>query len=223
MRRWLLILYVLVTIAFALNATPHDTIPYRHEVRIGYGDMIFESAMKFEFPHIGRPNTQIDYLTGHFFAEYQYYWRWWLSSGMQIDWFQQGWHDRREIAIEGDNAPAHYYYNLSVLPTIRFTFFRSEWVNLYAAAFVGLCINGGTEEDFMTHRRTMCYPAFGLTMFGLQFGKKGWYGAVEWGGLSALGSVDNIAMLSSRILTVSLLYQFNSPSKPVTKTIQLPE
>ena len=46
-------------------------------------------------------------------------------------------------------------------------------------------------------------------MLGCQVGGKGWYGAVEWGGLSALKDINSISMVSSRIISVSLAYQFN--------------
>lgn len=183
-----------------------------HEVRIGWGDMMFESTMQYEFTHIGKPNARIDYLTGHFFAEYQYHWLPWLASGMQVDFFQMGWHDRRELRLNPD-AHEHNYYNLSFLPTVRFTWFHSTYVNLYTAAFVGLCINGGTEQDPMTEKYTLCYPAFGLTMIGCQIGKDGFYGTVEWGGLSALKDVNSMVMVSARILSVGFAYQFNTPNK----------
>jgi len=205
----ILISVVLMLVGTAVYAKPK---PYpwdslRHEVKLGWGDMLFESAMQYEFTHIGKPNTRIDYLTGHFFAEYEYHWLSWLSSGMQIDFFQMGWHDRRELKSDS-NAKEHNYYNLSFLPTVRFTWFHSEYVNLYSAAMLGLCINGGTERDAMTGRKTVCYPAFGLTMLGCQVGKNGWYGAVEWGGLSALLDTNYIAMASARILSVSVSYKF---------------
>ena len=205
----ILISAILMLVGTAVYAKPK---PYpwdslRHEVKLGWGDMLFESAMQYEFTHIGKPNTRIDYLTGHFFAEYEYHWLSWLASGMQIDFFQMGWHDRRELKSDS-NAKEHNYYNLSFLPTVRFTWFHSEYVNLYSAAMLGLCINGGTEKDAMTGRKTVCYPAFGLTMLGCQVGKNGWYGSVEWGGLSALLDTNYIAMASARILSVSVSYKF---------------
>ena len=180
------------------------------EVRVGWGDMIFESAMKYEFTHIGKANTQSDYITGHFFAEYQYHWLPWLASGMQVDFCQTGWHDRRELR-QSAAAPPHSYYNLSFLPTVRFTWFHSEWVNLYSAASVGLTVNGGTEYDAASGKRALVYPAFGLTMLGCQIGKNGLFGVVEWGGLTAMRNTNMVAMLSARILSVSIAYQFNNP------------
>jgi len=181
----------------------------RNEIRIGWADFFFESAMQYEFTKIGKTNARTDYLTGHFFGEYQYHWLNWLSSGMQVDFFQAGWHDRRELATDA-KAAGHNYYNLSLLPTVRFTWFRSEYVDLYSSVMAGLCVNSGTERDEMTGERTLCYPAFGLTMAGCEVGKNGWYGSVEWGGLNALRDIYTIVMASSRIVSVSVGYKFDT-------------
>lgn len=175
----------------------------RHEVRLGYGDPLFESATKYEITHIGKPNTEVLYLTGHLFAEYQYSWLWWLSTGMQVDFNSMGWRDLR------DPAPTHNYYNLSFLPTIRFSYYRHPWVTLYSSAFVGLTINGGTETDPVRHKKTICYPGFGITALGVQVGHKGFFGTVEIGGLCGLQNKNDIVMLMSRIFSISIGYRFN--------------
>lgn len=212
MRQFRLIVCLLCISACTLiyaKAQPYPWDSLRHEVRIGWGDMFFESAMQYEMTQIGKPNTRIDYLTGHFFAEYAYHWLPWMSSGLQTDFFQMGWHDRRELQND-IQAMGHNYYNLSILPSVRFTWFHSEYVRLYSGLMVGLCINGGTETDLMAGSKTVCYPAFGLTMIGCQVGKNGWYGAVEWGGLNALLDTNRMAMASSRILSVSVSYSFKT-------------
>lgn len=207
-----LLLSVLPLLAWAeKKPMPWDSL--RHEVRVGWGDPIFESAMKYEFPHIGKPNTHVTYLTGHFFAEYQYYWLPWLSTGMIVDYSGMGWKDKRDYAAN------HCYYNLSLLPTVRFTYYRSSWVKLYSALMVGMTINGGTESDPVRSYqkgkdvKAVCYPGIGITALGVQVGQKGFYGAVELGGLSALLSMKDIALLSSRMFTVSFGYKFNAPKK----------
>jgi len=209
-----LFLFTLPLWAEVPSASRWDSL--RYEVRVGYGDPIFESAMKYEFTHIGKPNARVDYVTGHIFTEFQYSFLWWLSVGMQLDYSGEGWHDRRELAEElytGAIAPRHYYYNLSLLPTVRFTYYRSPWVNLYCALSPGMTINGGTETDLVRKTKTICYPAVGLTAIGVQVGQKGWFGTFELGGLSALLSKNDIVMLSSRMLSVSLGYRFQPHEK----------
>jgi len=211
MKKYILYLLVLLPVLGWARTTPMSWDSLRHEVRVGWGDPIFESAMKYEFPHIGKPNTHIDYLTGHFFAEYQYYWLPWLSTGMIVDYTGMGWRDKRDYAIR------HNYYDLSLLPAVRFTYYRHPWVKLYSALMVGLTINGGSEIDPVRSQKqghavkAVCYPGVGLTALGVQVGQKGFYGAVEIGGLSALLNFKDIALLSSRMFTVSVGYKFNAP------------
>jgi len=221
MKKYILYLLLLLPVIGWARTTSMPWDSLRHEVRIGWGDPIFESAMKYEFPHIGKPNTHITYLTGHFFAEYQYYWLSWLSTGMIVDYSGMGWKDKRDYATN------HCYYNLSFLPTVRFTYYRHPWVNLYSALMVGVTINGGSESDPARSYKqghdvkTVCYPGLGITALGVQVGQKGFYGAVELGGLSALMNFKDIALLSSRMFTVSVGYKFNAPKTNTKKEVEL--
>ncbi len=165
-----------------------------HEVRLGWGDMLFETAMWHSTQHTS------DYrYTGHLFAEYQYRVKNWLSVGMLADYERVMW---RAEALSDQN-----FYNLSLLPTMRFTYFFSQYVNLYSAVMLGLNINGGTETD-MYGRQTACAPAFGITALGMSVGNEHWFGAAEIGGLNALASKDLIYMLGSRLFTASIGYRF---------------
>lgn len=211
----ILLVICLIPLACWAKSTPMQWDSLRHEVRVGWGDPIFESAMKYEFPHLGKPNTDVTYLTGHFFAEYQYYWLPWLSTGMIVDYTGMGWRDRQE-----ETQANHCYYDLSILPTVRFTYFHHPWVKLYSAVMVGLTINGGTEWDPVRNTKTVCYPGVGITALGVQVGQKGFYGAVELGGLSALLNLKDVVLLSSRMWTISFGYKFNAP-KPIKKEVKL--
>jgi len=215
MKKGILLIFCLVPLlGFAKEPKfPWDSL--RHEVRVGWGDPIFETAEKYEFTKVGKPNADITYLTGHFFAEYQYYFYNWLSAGMIVDYSGMGWRDKRDAT----NAN-HNYYNLSILPTVRFTYYQHPWVKLYSAAMLGLTINGGTEVDPVRNANTVCYPGFGITALGVQVGQKGFYGAVEIGGLSALYNFKDIALFSSRMITLSVGYKFNAPCK-VKKEVEL--
>jgi len=211
-------LFALILVALPLCVSAKTPMPWdslRHEIRVGWGDPIFESAMMYEFPHIGKPNTDVTYLTGHCFAEYQYYWLPWLSSGLIFDYTGMGWRDKRDASQKN-----HCYYDISILPTVRFTYYRHPWVKLYSAVMVGLTINGGTEYDPVKKSYTNCYPGIGITTLGMQVGQKGFYGAVEIGGLSALMNFKDIALLSSRMFTLSVGYKFNAPKKAGKEVIR---
>lgn len=206
MKKFIFILFVLC--AYWIDTISAKPLPsalawdsLRHEVRLGYGDAFFESATQYEVTHIGKPNASISYLTGHIFAEYQYAWLWWLSTGMQLDFNGMGWTDIRDHS-------KHNYYNLSLLPTVRFSYYHHPWVSLYSAAFVGLTINGGSEIDAVRNKHTICYPGFGITAIGVQFGHNGVFGTIEMGGLCALQGRNDIVMILSRIFSASIGYRF---------------
>ncbi len=174
----------------------------RHEVRVGWGDLLFETTMFHSNPSTNL-NTDNYRYTGHLFAEYQYRCCDWLSVGAIVDYDQVLW----RVLREGSDAPNHYYVNLMLMPSVRFTYFHHPWVNLYSALYAGLNINTGTEENYRGEK-TRCAPAFGLTVLGLSVGREHWFGAVEVGGVNALNNMNEIYKLGARLITVSVGYRF---------------
>ncbi|MGM9837507.1 MAG: hypothetical protein ACI30A_03335 [Paludibacteraceae bacterium] len=187
--------------AYALTKSQRDSIP--HEVRIGWGDMLFETAVW----HKNAATDRYRY-TGHLFAEYQYHFFPWLSLGAQMD-YEQVWWDVLKRGSQLLDTPERNrcFYNVSLIPTVRFTYYHHHYVNLYSALGIGLTINGGTETD-MLGRHTACAPVLSLTVLGLRVGEEHWFGAVEIGGLNALTGKDAIYMLGSRLFTASVGYNF---------------
>ncbi len=122
------------------NSTPD----YRHSVRIGWGDMMFET-MAFRPKLIGTwPNPDalpdnyshfetFDFgYTGHLFAEYQYRLTKVTSLGIQADvegiFWKEGVFDKYHNLM----LPAKSVRNwdLTLLATARFTYFDRPWVRL---------------------------------------------------------------------------------------------
>lgn len=175
-----------------------------HQVRIGWGDMLFETlAFHSGYSQDGNRTSDFGY-TGHFFAEYRYRLNKVIGLGIKSD-------------IEGifcKETPCDIYrqptgesfstrnYNLCFIPNVQFTFFEREAVELYASVGTGLLV------AFDNHGGSGFAPAIDFNLLGVRFGKGPWCGAVEFGGLSALTGANNIYMLSSRILSVSLNYRW---------------
>ena len=188
----------------------------KHEVRIGWGDMMFESVAFADSPNHGWANpdklpnnyvvTEQCYhrYTGHIFADYHYNVLKWLAVGGQIDFEGIFW---KEI----NYSKYHYQvgdvtdiknYNIVLMPTVRFTYFHSQWVNLYSGLGLGMniaCDNSGKAEAAI---------AFNLNLFSVCAGNEHWFGAVEFGLLNSLKNTNNIYMVGSRILSASIGYRF---------------
>ena len=101
----------------------------------------------------------------------------------------------------------HYFYNLVFMPTIRFTYFHHEYVNLYSGIGIGMDINGGTETN-AKGQRTEVGAAVNITVFGVSANYKRWFWTVDFGGLYALKNANAIYMASSRIINVGLGARF---------------
>jgi hypothetical protein len=95
------------------------------------------------------------------------------------------------------------FHNIAIVPTVRFSYYRHEYVSLYSAIGAGLNINTGTELDYKG-RKTAVAPAINITLFGVCAGKGRWYGALEVGGMLSFNSAEEVYMLGSRIMTASV-------------------
>lgn len=216
--RKLLIVLGLMLPTLLLAETKEERAASPHEVRLLVGDMLCESLFWYDDAHadytgLGSASSvfveqQHTFWTPHFAGEYQYRLNDWCSVGAQVDFQYTGWHrvTYNTMNAEVDNTREHFY-NLSFLPTVRFTYFHSPYVNLYSSVGLGLDVNGGTETDI--HGKRVAFgAALDIAVLGLSAGANNWFGSMEVGGLSALKNKGTMFMMASRILTVGVGYRF---------------
>ncbi len=218
MKKLFLMALLFVVPIMAHSETEEDRKEHPHEVRLLIGDMLFETLMWHNDTHgnyMGAGNTQSRFYekqdfgwTPHFGLEYQYRINRWLGVGMQVDYQHTLWnnltYNNQNQIVEKE---AQNFYNISLMPTVRFTYLHHPYVNLYSAISLGIDINGGSEKD-IHGRNVACGAALDIAVLGLSAGDKNWFGSIEVGGLSALKNKNAMYMLCSRILTVGVGYRF---------------
>ena len=186
-----------------------DSIP--HELRVGWGDQTFETIMwrNQEYPTVLPPTYKNTYnehfrYTQHWFVEYLYNVNYWYSFGAQVDYSGVLWDKvtRNGQGTEITREKDHNFHNISIIPSVRFSYFHREYTSLYSSFGVGLNINTGTELDYKS-RQTTIAPAVNIALLGLRVGKGRFYGLVELGGMFALVNSNEVYMLGSRIFTTS--------------------
>ena len=189
--------------------TTIDSIP--HEIRIGWGDQLFESLMWRESGYVvGLPSYRGVYneryrYTQHIFAEYLYNASYWYSFGVIIDYSGVVWD---EVERDGDGLELsrirnQSFHNIVVMPEVRFSYFHSKYASLYSPIGLGLNINTGSEVDYKG-RTTALSPVVNISLLGVCIGSHRWYGAIEFGGMFSLMNSNEVYMLGSRLLTVSV-------------------
>ena len=193
MKRTLIILLLLVPL-LGQAAPPQGP---RHLVRAGWGDMLFEK-MAF-FPS----QNSCDYrYIGHFFADYHYSLTRVVSVGGQVDFGSVCW------TQEDQNAGGDVYthrsrnYDLSILPTVRFTYLNTEWVRLYSGVGAGLLLTWDNASN------CELAPVFNLNFLGVQVGKGHWSGSLDLGMLNSMKNIHRIYMLGSRLISVGVNYRW---------------
>ena len=200
-----------------LAETKWDYVNRRNEIRIGWGDQLFESlvwhnptSVTTTMPAEATYQYKERYRHHqHLWMEYQYRFKHWFSLGAMVDMSEVGWDvvTRNGQGTELARDKKNYFYNLVIMPTIRFTYFHHPNVNIYSGLGVGMDINGGTEVDGKG-RHTALGAAVNLTLVGISANYDRWFCAFDFGGMYALKNANAIYMASSRIMNVSIGARF---------------
>lgn len=187
-----------------------------HELRIGWGDQLFETLVWYNQPHstlypesyVGQYEERYRY-TQHWFAEYQYRVRYWFNVGAMVDYSGVVWDkvQRNGLGKELTRDKNCNFHNIAIMFTTRFTYVHSKYVSMYSGLGAGLNINTGSELDYR-HRQTALAPALNLTVLGMSVGDKRWFGAVEFGGLYSLMNIHEVYLAGSRMFTLSVGCRF---------------
>lgn len=184
----------------------------RHSVRLGWGDMMFETMVFHPsapgsydpsvLPAGYKSKSTAHYgFTGHIFGEYMYSFTDVTSVGFQADFEGIFWREEtKDRNLNVVSSKPIRNYNVTLLPTVRFTYFRSEWVNIYSGVSAGLLLASDNLGQFELA------PALDLNFVGFRFGKGNFGGFVNIGMLSALSGANSIYMFGSRVLSVGVNY-----------------
>ena len=213
----LIVLLLCAAVTCIMAENNWDYINRRNELRIGWGDQLFETlmwhnptsvvtAMPAEFKKTYHENF---HYSQHLWIEYQWRFAAWFSLGGMIDLSEVGWDDvtRDGTGKELTRTNKHYFYNAVVMPTIRFTWFHHEYVNLYSGLGIGMGINGGSEFN-TKNSLTDIGVATDLTLIGVSANYQQWFWTVDFGGLYSLRDANTIFMASSRIISIGLGVRF---------------
>ena len=142
---------------------------------------------------------------GHLFLGYRYDVNSWLSAGAEVDWFYL-WSNSVHRNGYGEIVGTYDYHlhQLTIMPSIRFTYFRRPLVELYSGLGLGYTMYEGSYG--VQHGFT-----FSPTLFGVNVGNEHWFGEVELGGMATVTTSwfgEPGVLFSSRILSAAVGYRF---------------
>lgn len=190
-----------------------QVLTWRNELRVGWGDQLFESLMWHNptYTVTTMPTTWTKTYkeryrySQHIWLEYQYRFSHWFSLGAMTDVSYVGWDlvTRDGTGAELARDKKNHFYNVVVMPTVRFTYISHEYVHLYSGLGLGLGINGGTETNAAGKTTELC-PAFNVTLIGVSANYKRWFCAFDFGGMYSLKGAQKIFLAKSRMLNLSI-------------------
>ena len=218
MKRLYILFLILGVYATSMVAeTKWDYQAMRNELRIGWGDQIFESLMWHNptftvttMPASWQKTAPEKYRHNqHLWVEYQYRFSHWFSLGGMMDVSEVGWNN---VTRDGtgkilNTGERQYFYNLVFMPTIRFTYFFHPNVNIYSGIGFGIDINGGTETN-EKDKHTDIGMAINGTVLGVSANYKRWFAAVDLGGMTAFRDKNHVYLAASRMINVSIGARF---------------
>lgn len=177
---------LLLFVSLSLPGKAQDS---KHLLRLGWGDYLFEKLAFYPSDYTS------DYAyTGHIFADYQYSLTNLISVGAQADFEGIFWTTEEKFRSRN--------YDLSLLATLRFTWYRSEWIRLYSGLGYGPLLlldnNGGREWG----------GVLSLNPIGVQAGRSPLCISLDLGMMAAMKNVNRIYMFGSRLFSVSVNYRW---------------
>ncbi len=215
----LLVLFVSVAAAAGTPGWPDSgkTWPFRQEVRFGIGDMLFETMVWHDqvhgnymnFPDGSEAAENRDYsYTPHVSIEYMWHFLPWLSAGLNVDIQNTSWklntYDNSNRLLS--SSPQNFF-NLCLMPTVRFNYFRRQHIGLYSSLGAGVDFNGGSETDYRG-RHTAVGAACDLRFIGLTAGNGHWWGFFDFGGMFAMQNKDVMFLMGSQLMRTGVSYRF---------------
>ncbi len=211
--RKLLILLALCVAAPVFGAQPPEG---RHTLRMGWGDMLFEtlafhSTVSGTYPSpeslpatFFRDEKYGFGYTGHFYAEYLYRCSRVVSVGIQADaegiFWKEGRFDRYHKLTGAEVAVRNW--DVVLMPTVRFTWLRRPMVRLYSG------LGAGAIFAFDNRRQFKAGFAVNFNWIGLEIGKGHWGGNVELGMLNSLSDPYHIYQAGSRLISFGAYYKW---------------
>ena len=190
----------------------------RHELSLGIGDMMFETAVWHDQAHrdyssITAKETMFENVnysySPHIAIEYLYSPKKWLSLGMTCDFQGTTWDKTYYDNLDVPQPTSHEnFFNLCIMPTFRFSYINRDAVRLYSTIAVGMDINGGSQTDcFGNH--TIAGFAADLRLIGVSIGTGRCRGFIDFGGMVAMKDSNAIFMLGSQLARIGFTYRFN--------------
>lgn len=142
--------------------------------------------------------------TGHFFLGYNYQLTPLISIGVQVDYLYMSlpmqWYNGYHTPLEGHAKDE--LHHLTLMPNIRFVFYRQRVLSLYSALGVGYSFYGFSEDHLPG-------VSLNLTALGINVGGEHWFAEAELGSFQSwnISAVSN-GLYGSRLFSLAVGYRF---------------
>ena len=195
--------------AYAETAETRKENP--HQIRIGIADDFAMRGLESQMMNkdLFLPPAQEGYhitgekdynyrSTGHLYVEYLYRINHWLGVGANFDTRTSFWQRTNYSICPHEsivNTQNQYTLGLTLMPTVRFTYYDTPYASFYAS--VGL----GAQLQIYENTLESIYPMLDLCYLGISLGKNHWFCDLELG-------VAPVPFFLDRLLRFAVGYRF---------------
>jgi hypothetical protein len=143
------------------------------------------------------------FTTGHFFAGYQYQFTPVVSFGVDADVLfishTNRWYNGYHTYLQ---TKAEELIHITLMPNVRFTYYRKDIVELYSALGVGYTLYDYNHD--LAHGLSL-----NATVLGIRVGKEHWFADFELGSFQswALTNPGSCGMYGSRLFSLAVGYR----------------
>ena len=242
LRNLICIVWLFSSAFLMAEETAYDA--YRHSFRIGWGTAFSRKLMTDLSSRCSVPyhnNTYLQniqgmtteeahaYLTnyrmqsssisnssGHIFASYAYQFTPLISFGVEADalFLQHQFRVINGYGVRFEDPAVNTLYNITVLPTVRFTYLRDGFISIYSAIGLGATYSGystNLSSEWTEQSPDNLGIAVNLALYGMNVHYQNWYAEAELGLMGTkmlLWPQSSHPILTSRLLSFAVGYRF---------------
>ena len=199
------------------DLSSYSSVPYYNNTYLqNIQGMTAEEAHAYLTNYRMQSSSSITNSSGHIFASYVYQFTPLISFGVEADalFLQNKFRMVNGYGERLEDPAVSTLYNITVLPTVRFTYMRDGFISIYSAIGLGATYSGystNLPSEWTEQSPDNLGITANIVFGGMNFHYQNWYAEAELGLMGTkmlLWPQSTHPILTSRLLSIAVGYRF---------------
>ena len=199
------------------DLSSYSSVPYYNNTYLqNIQGMTAEEAHAYLTNYRMQSSSSITNSSGHIFASYVYQFTPLISFGVEADalFLQNKFRMVNGYGERLEDPAVSTLYNITVLPTVRFTYMRDGFISIYSAIGLGATYSGystNLPSEWTEQSPDNLGITANIVFGGMNFHYQNWYAETELGLMGTkmlLWPQSTHPILTSRLLSIAVGYRF---------------